>query len=53
MRALLILIIVVTVGGTSLLGWMFARNDTRIGMAGLGVLIAADVMAMVYAAMDQ
>jgi hypothetical protein len=31
---------------------MFARNDTRIGMAGLAVLIAADVMAMVHAAMD-
>jgi hypothetical protein len=53
MRVLLVLIIVITVLGTSSLGAMFADDDSRLGLAGLTVLIAAEVMAMVYAVMDE
>jgi hypothetical protein len=53
MRILLIFIIVIMVGGVLLLGSMFARDDSRLGIAGLAVLMTADVMAMVYAAMNQ
>lgn len=53
MRVLLIVVIVVAAVGAALLGSMFRRDDTRLGMAGLGVLITANVIAMVYAALDQ
>ncbi|HEX6467739.1 MAG TPA: hypothetical protein VF069_01490 [Streptosporangiaceae bacterium] len=49
MRVLLVLIAVVTVVGASLLGSMYVRDDNRLGLAGLVVLITAEVMAMVYA----
>jgi hypothetical protein len=52
MSALMITILVVTVAGIALLGSMFHRDDSRLGMAGLGVLIAANVLAMVHAALN-
>lgn len=53
MLTFLVIIIVVTVGGVLLLASMFHRDDTRLGTAALAVLISADVLAMVYAALDQ
>jgi hypothetical protein len=52
MAVLLVLIIVITVIGVLTMGSMFVREDSRLGMSALAVLITADVMAMVYAAMD-
>lgn len=53
MRVLFIAVIIVTITGVLLLGAMFTRNDNRLGMAGLAGLMTADVMAMVYAIMNQ
>jgi hypothetical protein len=51
MSALAITVVVVAVVGVALLGAMFPRDDSRLGMAGLGVLITANVLAMVHAAL--
>lgn len=40
-------------GGVLLIGWMFRRDDARLGLPALATLIAANVLAMVYAALDQ
>ncbi len=32
---------------------MYRRDDSRLGMAGLGTLMVADVPAVIYAAMSQ
>jgi hypothetical protein len=53
MLVLLILIAAITVAGALLLGSMYARPDTRLGMVGLIVLITGEVMAMVYAVMQE
>jgi hypothetical protein len=53
MRILLIVSIAITVGGVVLLASMFHRDDSRLGMAGLGALMVAEAMAMVYAVADQ
>jgi hypothetical protein len=52
MRVLLVAIVVGTLIGVLTMGWMFVRKDNRLGMSALAVLMTADVMAMVYAAMD-
>jgi hypothetical protein len=49
MSVLLGLIIIVTIAGVMMLGSMFVRGDSRLGMAGLAVLIVGESMAMVYA----
>jgi hypothetical protein len=51
MSVLFISIVTIAVCGVLLLVWMFRRDDSRLGMAGLGVLIAANVLAMVHAAL--
>jgi hypothetical protein len=43
---------VVAVAGAALLGSMYLRDDNRLGLAGLIVLITAEVMAMVYAVVE-
>jgi hypothetical protein len=53
MRVLLVLIIVATVAGLTMLVSMFGRHDPRLGMAGLAVLIAGETMATVYAVMQE
>lgn len=52
MSTLAICVVVITVCGAALLVAMFPRKDNRLGMAGLGVLMAADIMAMVHAALN-
>ena len=52
MSVLLISIVIIAVCGVLLLVAMFRRDDSRLGMAALGVLIAANVLAMVHAALD-
>jgi hypothetical protein len=52
MSVLFITIVTITACGVVLLLWMFRRDDSRLGMAGLGVLIAANVLAMVHAALN-
>jgi hypothetical protein len=49
MSFLLIFVIVITAAGSVLLGLMFRRDDNRVGLAGILVLIVASVTAMVYA----
>jgi hypothetical protein len=44
--------VVIAVCGVTLLVSMFHRDDSRLGMVALGVLIAANVLAMVHAALD-
>lgn len=53
MRILLVVTVAITAVGLVLLGWMFARDDSRLGMAGLATMITADITAMVYAALNQ
>ncbi len=53
MKVLFVVIVLITVSGVVLLGTMFKRDDSRLGMAALTTLIVADVMAMVYSALDQ
>lgn len=53
MFALLIATIVITIVGASLLASMFVRDSSRLGLAGLSVLIAGEVVAMVYAVLEQ
>jgi hypothetical protein len=53
MRVLLLLIAVITVVGALLVGAMYARPNSRLGMAGLMVLITGEVMAAVYAVMQE
>jgi hypothetical protein len=48
----IVTIVSITVCGVALLARMFRRDDSRLGMAGLGVLIAANVLAMVQAALN-
>ncbi|GAA4488636.1 hypothetical protein GCM10023191_018310 [Actinoallomurus oryzae] len=52
MSTLAICVLIVMVCGVALLVAMFPRNDNRLGMAGLGVLMAADILAMVHAALN-
>jgi hypothetical protein len=52
MFVLFVSIVAIAVCGVALLVWMFRRDDSRLGMAGLGVLIAANVLAMVHAALN-
>jgi hypothetical protein len=52
MTVLFTSVVVIAVSGVALLAWMFRRDDSRLGMAALGVLIAANVLAMVHAALD-
>jgi hypothetical protein len=49
MSVLFISVLVIAFCGVALLGFMFHRDDSRLGMVGLGVLIAANVLAMVHA----
>ena len=49
MFVLLIGILIIAFCGVVLLGFMFQRDDSRLGMVALGVLIAANVLAMVHA----
>jgi hypothetical protein len=53
MRVLLVLIIVATVAGLTMLVSMFSRHDSRLGMVALAVLIAGETMATVYAVMQE
>lgn len=53
MTYLFFAIAVLVLGGVLLLGSMFRRDDARLGLPALAVLMAANVMAMVYAALDQ
>jgi hypothetical protein len=52
MSVLVITVVAVTVCGVALVAAMFPRNDNRLGMAGLAVLITANVLAMVHAALN-
>jgi hypothetical protein len=52
MFVLFVSVVTITVCGVALIVWMFRRDDSRLGMAGLGVLIAANVLAMVHAALN-
>jgi hypothetical protein len=52
MSILFTLVVTIAICGVVLLVWMFRRDDSRLGMAALGVLIAANVLAMVHAALD-
>jgi len=52
MSVLFFSVVAIAVCGVALLAWMFHRNDSRLGMAGLGVLIAGNVLAMVHAAFN-
>jgi hypothetical protein len=52
MSVLLVTVVTIAAAGVVLLAWMFRRDDSRLGMAGLGVLIAANVLAMVHAALN-
>jgi hypothetical protein len=52
MRVLLVVVVVITLIGVLTMGSMFVRNDSRLGMSALAILMTGDVMAMVYAAMD-
>lgn len=51
MTVLLITVLIVTFCGVALLGWMFFRDDSRIGMIALAALIGASLLAMVHAAL--
>lgn len=53
MFVLFAIVLAVTAGGVLLLVSMFRRDDTRLGIGALATLITADVLAMVYAALDQ
>ena len=53
MPLLLTCTLVITVGGVLLLGQMFRSDDSRLGMAGLALLVAANLMAMVHASLHQ
>jgi hypothetical protein len=50
---LLVAIAVLVAGGALLFGAMFRRDDARLGLPALAVMIAANVLAMVHAAYDQ
>lgn len=52
MSVLLISVVIIACCGVALLGFMFHRDDSRLGMVALGVLIAANVLAMVHAGYD-
>jgi hypothetical protein len=52
MLVLFISIVFIALCGVTLLFTMFVRDDSRLGMTALGALITADVLAMVYAALD-
>jgi hypothetical protein len=52
MSVLLIAVVIIAACGVALLGWMFHRDDSRLGMLGLAVLITADVLAMVHAGLN-
>jgi hypothetical protein len=52
---MLVLLVIVTITvccGVALLGWMFYRDDSRLGMIALAALITATILAMVHAALD-
>jgi hypothetical protein len=53
MYVLLISIVVITIIGGLLLASMFTRDDSRLGLAGPAVLIAAEVTAIVYAVIQE
>lgn len=52
MSVLLIIVVAVACSGVALLVWMFRRDDSRLGMIALAVLIAANVLAMVHAGLN-
>lgn len=52
MSVLFVTTVAIAACGVVLLLWMFRSDDSRLGMAGLGVLIAANVFAMVHAALN-
>ena len=52
MTVLFTSIVIIAACGVVLLAWMFRRDDSRLGMAALGVLMSANVLAMVHAALD-
>lgn len=52
MTVLFTSVLIIAACGVALLAWMFRRDDSRLGIAALGVLIAANVLAMVHAALD-
>jgi hypothetical protein len=52
MPVLLIGIVFIVCRGVALLAWMFHRDDSRLGMIALAVLIAANMLAMVHAALE-
>ncbi|WP_433173031.1 hypothetical protein [Actinoallomurus sp. CA-150999] len=53
MTYLLVAIAVLVAGGALLFGVMFRRDNARLGLPALAVLITANVLAMVHAAYNQ
>ncbi|MEV5711740.1 hypothetical protein [Actinoallomurus sp. NPDC052274] len=53
MTYLFLAIAVLVGGGVFLIASMFRRDNARLGLPALAVLITANVLAMVYAAFDQ
>jgi hypothetical protein len=53
MSVLLIVVAVLVGAGVVLLGTMFFSPDTRVGLAGLLVLMTAEVLVAVQAVMEQ
>ena len=51
MTVLLIAVLIIMLCGVALLGWMFYRDDSQIGMIALAALIGANLLAMVHAAL--
>jgi hypothetical protein len=49
---LFVITVAIAACGVVLLLWMYRRDDSRLGMAGLGVLIVANIFAMVHAALN-
>lgn len=53
MPVLLVSVIVVTLTGVAMLGFMFTRGDSRLGISALAVLIAGQTLATVYAVIQE
>jgi hypothetical protein len=49
MFVLFISVVVIACCGVALLGFMFHRDDSRLGIIALGVLVTANVLAMIHA----
>lgn len=52
MVALLVLIILVALVSVSLMAAMMARDDSYLGIVGLGIMMVAGFMAMTYGALN-